>query len=186
MLAAAAGFGVLGCFLRSRMWPALATAAISTGAFFLTVLRSDAASDLVGRGSTGRLDIYRWFVERVTWGEALVGQGMASDLSIAEEDFGWFVHHPHSAYLTQFLLTGAVGLALLLFVIAWPLRRALGEVRRAGALWLALIASGAVAVLFDCGQIFSNYSAPRIEYLLVVVPAALLMGRVGERGGVME
>ena len=104
---------------------------------------------------------------------------MASEVTIPEGELGWFVHHPHSSYLTQFLLTGALGLAGMLLLIAWAGRYALAEAGRNNSLWLALLASGAVAMIFDCAQMFSLYSAPRIEFLLVAVPAALVVGRAG-------
>lgn len=179
MLAGGAGLAVLALFLRKAVLPAVVTCAVTVGTYFLLVARSDADLNLIERGSTGRLEIYHWFLERVSAMEVLIGSGMSADVTIAKVELGWFVDHPHSSYLTQFVLTGALGLALLLFVIGWPVLRALGAARRQEALWLALLASGAVAVLFDCGQMFSLYSAPRIEFLLVAVPAALCMGRVG-------
>lgn len=179
MLAAAAGLLVLVWFQRGAMLPVLVACAVSATVYFAAAVRSDAAAGLIERGSTGRLDIYRWFVARMDLLDVLLGRGMASSASIPEEELGWFVDHPHSSYLAQFYLTGLLGLAMLFVVLAGPARRALGEARCHDALWLALLAHGAVALLFDCAQIFSLHSAPRLEYLLVVVPAALVMGRTG-------
>ena len=61
--------------------------------------------------------------------------------------------------------------------MGWAGREAAGRAKRGEALWLALLANGGVALLFDCAQIFSIYSAPRLELLLVGVPAALVTGR---------
>ncbi|NIP95829.1 MAG: O-antigen ligase family protein [Akkermansiaceae bacterium] len=179
MLAGGAGLGVLVFFLRKAMWPALVAATIAVLAFLAVLQGSEAAAGIVERGSTGRLEIYRWFLERVTMPEALVGKGMATAVTISEEEFDWFVHHPHSSYLAQFLLTGVIGLAMMLAVIGWAGRETLAQARHREVLWLALLVGGSVAVLFDCAQVFSIYSAPRIELLLIAVPAALVMGRAG-------
>ena len=182
MLAGGTGIIVLMIFLRRAMAPALVTIALSVATFLAIALISRFEGTHLERGTTGRLEIYAWFLHRVTLLEGFFGMGMSADLTIPETELGWFVHHPHSSYLTQFLLTGAIGLALVLFVLGWAGCRGLTESRRGNPLWLALLASGSVALLFDCGQIFSLYSVPRIEFLLVVVPAALLMGRAGAEG----
>ena len=181
LLAAAVGLGILLLHGRLRLLHAAITVVVSAGAWFVAVRRAAGDGDLVERGSAGRFAIYEWFLERVTLVEGLVGRGMASEVTIPEEELGWFVHHPHSSYLTQFLLTGVIGLAGMLVIIAWAGRRALAQCGRKNPFWFALLASGAVAMIFDCAQMFSLYSAPRLEFLLVVVPAALVMGReVGE------
>ncbi|MFP6896202.1 MAG: O-antigen ligase family protein [Roseibacillus sp.] len=177
MLAAGAGLLVLVYYLRRAVWPAVLTIAVTVGAYIVVLLRLDAEVNLIERGSAGRVAIYQWFLDRTTILDTIIGRGMSADVTIAEEELGWFVDHPHSAYLTQFILTGVLGLGILLFVIGWATRCALVQAKRKEALWLALIASGSMALLFDCGQMFSLYSAPRIEFLLLLVPAALLMGR---------
>jgi hypothetical protein len=177
MLAAGAGLLVLVYYLRRAVWPAVLTIAVTVGAYIVVLLRLDAEVKLIERGSAGRVAIYQWFLDRTTILDTIIGRGMSADVTIAEEELGWFVDHPHSAYLTQFILTGVLGLGILLFVIGWATRCALVQAKRKEALWLALIASGSMALLFDCGQMFSLYSAPRIEFLLLLVPAALLMGR---------
>jgi hypothetical protein len=179
LLSAGVGLTVLAFFLRRSIWPAVATIGVSVAAYLVILFSIGDGGGLIERGSTGRVEIYKWFLERTSLRDVVIGRGMSAEVTIAEEELGWFVHHPHSAYLTQFLLTGVLGLGLMLLVIGWASRSALVEARRKDVLWLALLASGTVALIFDCGQMFSVYSAPRIEFLLVLVPAALVIGKNG-------
>lgn len=182
MLALAAGTVALLFFERSRARAALGAMGGGAVAYFAVLFwsrgGSDAAGDLLVRGSTGRFAIYDWFLGRMDTADGLVGKGMGTPAVIPEEVFGWLVHHPHSSYLTQLYLTGAVGLGLLIFVLGWATRDALREARHGDTLWVTLLASGTVALLFDCAQIFTLHSDPRLELLLLAVPAALASGRV--------
>lgn len=166
---------------RKRFRPALiATAAtILTyfGILFMASSGRDSSLSLVQRGSTGRFDIYRIFLNSMDVREVLIGTGMGRAPELPEEILGWLVHHPHSVYLTQFYQTGIVGVALLLAVIAVAARCALTLARRGESLWLGLLAGGCVALIFDGGQIFTVYSIARIEVLLIAVPAAIAAGR---------
>jgi len=187
MLGGVAAGTVLVWFGRKRMLPAVAIGAVTTAAYFAVLLLDEqgggeAAGDLVGRGSTGRFSIYHWFFSRMQPADFLIGKGMGTATEIPEEQIGWLVYHPHSSYFTQFYLTGLIGLALLGGVLGWAGRAALREAsRRDDALWLALLAAGGTSLLFDGSHIFSLHSVPRIEFLLVAAPAALLMGRAGNR-----
>lgn len=181
MLAGGAGVIVLFHYGRRKLVPALLTVALGVAAWFGTVFALQGDGDLIERGSTGRMMIYEWFLERVTLLECVIGRGMAANVTIPEEELGWFVDHPHSSYLTQFLLTGAVGLVLQLALLGWAGWSGIRESFRGNALWLGLLGCGSVALIFDCGQMFSLYSAPRIEFLLAVVPAAILIGVALER-----
>ena len=186
MLAFGAGFAVLLFFERFRLWRAVLTASVAVLLFFgilVGVRGSEAASDLVERGSTGRLSIYQWFLQDMGGSDFLVGKGMGTPAVIPEAELGWFVHHPHSSYLCQLYLTGLVGLALLLWILGWAGRSARREALQQESLWLALLVSGAVAVLFDGAQIFSLASVPRVEFLLVAVPAAMVVGKVTHAEG---
>ncbi len=61
--------------------------------------------------------MYGWFFKQMSGWEGLFGKGMATTATVAEEEFGWFIQHPHSSYLTQFYLTGLLGSGLLLLVL---------------------------------------------------------------------
>ena len=73
---------------------------------------------------------------------------------------------------------GTILIMVLIFVLGWATRDALREARHGDTLWVTLLASGTVALLFDCAQIFTLHSDPRLELLLLAVPAALASGRV--------
>ena len=178
MLACGVGLAALAWFGGRRLWPALATVTVTVLAWFAVTWAFGGEGSLVERGATGRFEIYRWFLARLEFPAVLVGQGMGTPPIIPEEELGWLVNHPHSGYLTQLLLTGAIGLVLLFVVIAVPARVAWREARDGNPLWFALIASGATAMIFDCAQVFSVYSGPRLELLLVAVPSALVIGKV--------
>ena len=157
---------------------------ITTGvalAFFGFLLVSgdgrDATLDLFERGSTGRVEIYRWFLGQMGLREILVGTGMGRAPVMPDEPLGWGALHPHSVYLTQFYQTGAVGLVLSLALLAVAFLRAAEMARRGEALWLALLCGGCGALVVDGSQVWSVYSLPRVEILLVAVPAAIAVGR---------
>lgn len=175
------GFVVLVVAERRRIVPALVTAVTTTAGFFALLVAvqsgTEAARDLLGRGTTGRLDIYAWFFKQMHGLDGVVGKGMGVPVSIPADEFGWFVDHPHSAYLTQFFVTGAVGTALLLFVLGTALQAAGRLARHGEAVWLALLAGGSVALVVDGSYIFSVHSTGRLEPLLLVFPAAIAVGR---------
>lgn len=181
MLMFAIGLLCLLAFERKRALPALATTAAATVAFFTLLLVAQAgrhaALDLVQRGSTGRLEIYHWFLTHISSRELLIGTGIARPPVLPEEILGWRVTHPHSIYLTQLYQTGIPGATLLLALIATALKSALSLARRGESLWLCLLAGAAVALLFDGGQVFTVYSVARIEILLIAVPAAIAVER---------
>ena len=136
---------------------------------------------VIERGSTGRGAIYQWFLERLSGTDLLVGRGFGTVSEIPAGELGWFVHHPHSSYLTQLVLAGLLGLGLLLMVLGWSLREAWREGNRGQSLWAALLACGLVSLLFDGAEMFTLHSVPRLELLLVVVPACLLAGQAFEQ-----
>jgi O-antigen ligase len=107
----------------------------------------------------------------------LIGVGMASSPEVPEGIFDWRVIHPHSIYLTQFYLTGMIGLAMLVGLIAWAMAAALALARSGESLWLCLLSGGCLALWFDGGQVFTVYSSARIELLLVAVPLAIVLGK---------
>jgi O-antigen ligase len=186
MLMFVVGFLALLAFERKRTLPVLAAIASIALVYFALLLwisgGRDAALDLVQRGGTGRFDIYRWYLSHMSVREFLIGTGMARSPELPEEAIGWLVHHPHSIYLTQLYQTGIVGAALLLALIAGAAGAAWALARRGDSLWLCLLAGACVALLFDGAQVLTVYSIVRIEILLVVVPAAIAVGRA-PRGG---
>ena len=177
MIAMVVGLGALGAFQRKHALVPVLTCVGAATAYYLAVLLpgtgGDGVSDLVARGSTGRLSIYQWFLGDMGLRSFLIGRGMASPAEIPEDVLGWFVHHPHSSYLTQLYLTGLVGLALLAAVLAIASHRAFQLARKGDAIWLSLLAGHALAVAVDGAQIFSLQSIPRIEFILLAVPATL-------------
>ena len=181
MLGFGAGLGALLFFEWRSCRSAMVTIFGAGGVYFLTLLRSqqgvDAAGGLLERGATGRLAIYEWFLERLSGLEFLVGRGFGTNSEIPAEELGWLVYHPHSSYLTQFVLGGLIGLGLLLVVLGWSVREAWKEGRRGESLWAALLACGLGSLLFDGAELFTLHSVPRLELLLVVVPACLLAGQ---------
>ena len=176
-----AGFGILLFLERRTCLSAGITIIAVVGGYFLAVLWSGVAADVIERGSTGRGAIYQWFLERLSGTELLVGRGFGTVSEIPEGELGWFVHHPHSSYLTQLVLGGLLGLGLLLMVLGWSLREAWREGNRGQSLWAALLACGLVSLLFDGAEMFTLHSVPRLELLLVVVPACLLAGQAFEQ-----
>ncbi len=176
-----AGVGILLFFERRACLSAGITIAATVGGYFLAILWSGVVVDAIARGTTGRVPIYQWFLERLSGMELLVGWGFGTVSEIPAEELGWFVHHPHSSYLTQLVLGGVLGLGLLLVVLGWSLREAWREGTRGQSLWMALLACGLVSLLFDGAEMFTLHSAPRLELLLVVVPACLLAGQAFEQ-----
>lgn len=176
-----AGLGILLFFERRACLSAGITIIAVVGGYFLAVLWSGVPPRLIERGSTGRGAIYQWFLERLSGTDLLVGRGFGTVSEIPAGELGWFVHHPHSSYLTQLVLGGLLGLGLLLMVLGWSLREAWREGNREQSLWAALLACGLVSLLFDGAEMFTLHSVPRLELLLVVVPACLLAGQAFEQ-----
>ncbi len=176
-----AGLGILLFFERRACLSAGITIVAVVGGYFLAVLWSGVPPRLIERGSTGRGAIYQWFLERLSGTDLLVGRGFGTVSEIPAGELGWFVHHPHSSYLTQLVLGGLLGLGLLLMVLGWSLREAWREGNRGQSLWAALLACGLVSLLFDGAEMFTLHSVPRLELLLVVVPACLLAGQAFEQ-----
>lgn len=182
MLLYAIGFLVFMVIERRRIAPAVVASALTVTAYFglLAWARDgkEATLDLIQRGSTGRFDMWAWFFKHMSGWEGLFGKGMATAPTIPEDEFGWFIHHPHSVYMAQYYLTGLVGTALLLVLLAWGAQAAMKLAVAGESLWLALLTGAAVALVFDGGHVFSMCSVGRLEILLLVVPAAMAVGRV--------
>jgi len=182
MLGLIAGLAVI-CFFHGRLFLRVGLwIGVVVGFYFLLILWTGGSADLVSvdivaRGSTGRIAIYQWFLERISGPELIFGRGFGAGSSIPKEELGWFVHHPHNSYLTQLILGGALGLALLLAAIWWSWRDAWRQGKRGECLWVALLSCGVVTLVVDGAEIFTLHSVPRLEWLMVVFPAALSAGR---------
>ena len=182
MLGLMAGLAVI-CFFHGRscirvgFWIGGAV-----GLYLLLTLWMGGATDSVPRGSTGRIAIYQWFLERMSGTELIFGRGFGANGSIPENELGWFVHHPHSSYLTQLILGGALGLALLLAILGWSWRDAWRQAKQGECLWVALLSCGMGTLMVDGAEIFTIHSVPRLEWFMVVFPATLAVGRAyGQR-----
>ena len=99
---------------------------------------------------------------------------------------GWYVHHPHSSFLTPLVHTGIPGLLLLVAFCCGAMWTAWRS-REHGAAAFSLLAFGLTGLLMDGAQIASMFSVPRIENLLILVPAVFALstrqGPLSERSG---
>lgn len=179
------GFGGLVFLLlkKRKTVPAVLVSGGTTLAFFGVLMwvqsGTEAAKDLIGRGETGRFEIYGWFFNQMGGLDGVIGKGMGHASTIPEEELGWFIEHPHSIYVTQFFLTGAIGTGLMLLALMMGVQAAWKLAQRGEVLWLALLGGFCIALFFDGSHVFSVFSSGRIEPLLLVFPAAMAVGRVG-------
>jgi hypothetical protein len=177
LIATAAGGIVVLWRLRRAVVPGFLAAAVGCAAFVATYLAVGArtlATDLLGRGLTGRLSIWEVYLDRLQGLEWLWGLGRCAPLDTAV--LGWHVHHPHSSLVAQLAHTGLVGTALLCGCTLWVLYLGLRRPHESAAP-LALFVFGVVALLPDCSLPLSLFTGPRIEPLLVLVPAVFLLHR---------
>lgn len=179
----ATGFGGV-MFLwweRRKVLPAVVTSGATTLGFFAVLFwvqsGTEAAKDLIGRGATGRFQIYEWYLKQMSGWDGVFGKGMERASTIPEEEFGWFIEHPHSIYMTQFFLTGLIGTGMMLMILLLGLQAAWRLARGGEVLWLALLGGFCVALFFDGSHVFSVFSSGRIEPLLLVFPAVMAVGR---------
>lgn len=175
MLALAAGLGVWAGFAGRRCVPELAAIGLGGLAYAAVLWGYPSGAeevDLVQRGDTGRLEIWRSYLERLDGWAWLRGQGEVAPLG--EEVLGWWVHHPHASWLSQLVWCGLPGLGLLAGWIGWAMWAGW---RRAGAdaAPLALLAYGCVGLAVDGAEILSLGSVSRIEPLLVLVPGVVAL-----------
>jgi O-antigen ligase len=125
----------------------------------------------IGRGSSGRFDIYRSYLSQMAGADWWVGRGWV--WMLPESVLGWRVHHPHNAYLGQLAGYGLAGLLLMLVTLAWGFLK----IRRSPE--SAILVFGLVTLLFDGGRVFSMFSTARWEVLVVMVPLVLGMAAGG-------
>lgn len=179
LLAAVAGTAVLG-WRRGRLVLPGAAAAVA-GVLACLVLFSwsgtgEASPDLVSRGTTGRPDIWSVYLQRMDGADWWLGKGAVEPLDASV--LGWFVDHPHSSFVTQLVHFGLPGLLLLGWFLGCAVRAGWRSRGDRGAA-LALLVFGLTGVALDCAQIASLLSVPRIEQLLVLVPAVFALNPAG-------
>lgn len=130
------------------------------------------------RGDAGRDFIYRSLVQRLGdgWG---FGAGIAADDEVHFEELspdhprGFTAHHPHSAFVGAFYYGGALGIALLLTVLALAAAAGLTTGRRTGE-WdpLLLLGFGTTCLLVDGERLVSN---PHLSsWMLLWLPVGLI------------
>lgn len=175
LLATGAGVGVLAVLRGRSLWPSLAAMLVGAAAYFgafAFIGDGGLGPDLVERGSTGRFDIWQAYIERLSGTTWWTGEGRVPPLD--EELLGWFVHHPHSSWVAQLVWCGIPGVMLLLGFLGWSVWAAWTRRREMDGL-LALLVFGVSGLVFDGAQIVSLGSVPRIEPLLVLVPAVVAL-----------
>ena len=169
-------------YARAAVIAALAGVLAYLAVFWLS--GAESAPDLVSRGSSGRMEIWNIYLDRLHGIEWLLGEGFAVPLE--ESVLGWYVHHPHSSFLTQLVHTGIPGLLLLVAFCCGAMWTAWRS-REHGAAAFSLLAFGLTGLLMDGAQIASMFSVPRIENLLILVPAVFALstrqGPLSERSG---
>lgn len=137
--------------------------------WLLALGAGERSSDLVTRGSAGRLEIYQRYLSELGPLDFWIGKGHVPSLPASE--LGWLVHHPHSAYLGQLVAYGWLGtLALfaLLAIALWRIR---------GCSEMPLVLFGLTACLFDGGQMLSMLTIARWETLVVLVPLIMAVAK---------
>lgn len=181
MLGCMAGLVVMLVFRGRRVLPELAACGAGVVAYlavFAWTGDGTAGPDLVERGATGRWEIWQTYLGNLEGAEWWIGTGGVAPLG--ESVLGWFVHHPHGSWVSQLVWCGIPGLLLLgalVALAAWNGWR--GAARDATP--LALLAFGVAGLIFDGAQIVSLASVPRIEPLLVFVPALVALAMAERR-----
>jgi hypothetical protein len=158
-----------------RSWHRLSWALGGFATYWVLAGFADSGSGgFLGRGSSGRFDIYRSYLSQMAGADWWVGRGRVWMLS--ESVLGWRVHHPHNAYLGQIAGYGLAGLLLMLATLGWGFLK----IRRSPE--SAILVFGLVTLLFDGGRVFSMFSTARWEVLVVMVPLVLGMAVGGASG----
>ena len=113
----------------------------------------------------------------------LIGKGLLSDVHVTAYGNGLF-HHAHNAYLAALRDGGAVGLALLMGILALALVQAWRLLRERGErLYLALLLYGMTCVFADFDRLFTH---PQELWLFFWLPIALMMAAWRGRRGVLH
>lgn len=176
LIAVGAALALLLLGLRPKLLVILAAAALA--ALFLAHLAApglDAAlrEHLLQRGWSSRLDIWDLALREIAR-RPLFGYGPSARLDRAEDNF------PHDLFLSTLFYSGAVGLVLLLALLALALRGA-WQVRPAAERWtlLALLLNTLLTGVSDLSQVTKG---PSPMWYIVWLPVILALGPPGRRG----
>jgi O-antigen ligase len=112
-----------------------------------------------------------------TWQDWLFGKGLWSENDFWSCSLDWYPEHLHSIFMDAFVRGGLLGLAGLLLIIGWALRRAFLLARAGEELWLVLASFGITGLVFDGDSAFSLLTLPRFETLLLWVPLVIASAR---------
>ncbi|MDR0775989.1 MAG: hypothetical protein LBE81_05060 [Azonexus sp.] len=125
---------------------------------------------LFERGNSYRLEIWADYLTSMRECGTFFGCGWGVTHPSFTTKEGFDITHPHSIYVQHLFWGGITGLALLLLTLLLPL---IAGIRRGHfAAWALL--PGCVALAFD-GKGFLMTSLPAQQWLLVIVPLALLI-----------
>ncbi len=142
------------------------------------IVAANPAARLIERADNGRFVIYAAGIQSLTtWQDWLLGKGLWSDNDCWSCSLPWYPEHLHSVFMDALVRGGLPGLAGLLFLIGWALRRALRLAREGEGLWLVLAAFGVAGLFFDGDSAFSLLTLPRFETLVLWVPLVIASAR---------
>jgi hypothetical protein len=142
------------------------------------VVAANPAARAFERSDNGRFAIYAAaFSSMTTWQDWLFGKGLWSENDFWSCSLDWYPEHLHSIFMDAFVRGGLLGLAGLLLIIGWALRRAFLLARAGEELWLVLASFGITGLVFDGDSAFSLLTLPRFETLLLWVPLVIASAR---------
>jgi hypothetical protein len=148
------------------------------------VVAANPAARVLERADNGRFAIYAAaFSSMTTWQDWLFGKGLWSENDFWSCSLDWYPEHLHSIFMDAFVRGGLSGLAGLLLIIGWALRRALHLAFAGEELWLVLAAFGITGLIFDGDSAFSLLTLPRFETLLLWVPLVVASARYQAASG---
>lgn len=143
------------------------------------VIPANPAARVITRADNGRFAIYKAALESLTtWQDWLIGKGLWSANDAWSCSLWWYPEHLHSIFVDALVRGGITGLGVLLFTIAWGLRRAWRLAVEGEGLWFLLAVFGLGGLLFDGDSAFSLLSIPRFETLLLWVPLVIASARL--------
>lgn len=156
---------------RRLVWPLAGFAAY----WVMVGFAGEGGGGLIGRGSSGRFDIYQTYLSQMVGADWWVGRGKV--WMLPEPVLGWLVHHPHNGYLGQLAGYGIPGLLLMLATLVS------GFLKMRDTPESAILVFGLVTLLFDGGMVFTMFSTARWEALVVMVPLVLGVAAAGAKKG---
>jgi O-antigen ligase len=168
VIAVALGFQFLGARLTPP--PAVpADVAPGTRVVHLEKINQVPLREMIARKDNGRRLFYQMGLGMMdTWDKHLLGAGMWAPEITLERAIG--IDHFHSIYVATYVHGGIVGSALLLALLALGIHRALALAQAGQPHWLALLAFGLGALIFDGQSLCSLVTHPRFENLILWFP----------------